>query len=441
MNNDARQTIFAPATGRATGAVAIVRISGPATDAVLADVAGSLPAPRHAALCTLIDPDTNESIDRALVLRFSGPASYTGEDMAEFQIHGGRAVTAALIRVLTARPGCRPAEPGEFTKRAFLNGRLDLAEAEGVMDLVSSETDRQRRQALAQMDGALSRQVEDWRAALIAILALAEAGIDFAGDEPDVDENVSEAARERIGPLADSFARHLAAARGGEILRDGVRIAILGAPNVGKSRLLNTLARRDVAIVSERAGTTRDVVEVHLDLAGIPVILADTAGLCDAECEIEQEGVRRARLTADTADLKLLVFDTTDAKATRAILAEQIDDRALLIANKCDLAAPPEDADVALSAATGEGIDALLAVLGARLDNLLGFEPALLTRVRHRAALTEAAEALERAKTADISELMAEDIRLATAALGRLTGHIDVEQVLDAIFSEFCIGK
>jgi tRNA modification GTPase len=439
-------TIFAPATAPGRGGVAVIRVSGPAAGrAVEALGSGSLPPPRLATLARLTDSAGGEHIDTGLVLWFPAPRSFTGEDVAEFHVHGGRAVTAALLDALARLPGLRPAEPGEFSRRAFENGKFDLTEAEAVADLVDAETSAQRRQALRQMEGELGRLYEGWRERLVRALAYAEADIDFP--EEDLPSGLPDAVRPVLETLASQIADHLADGGRGERLREGIAIAILGAPNAGKSSLLNALARRDAAIVSERAGTTRDVVEVHLDLGGYPVLVADTAGLREADDEIEGEGIRRALLRAERADLKLAVFDATVLPAVDERTAALIDERTIVVANKADRVPDLDPAVIvpgafAVSAVTGQGLPALLDRLAGLVEERfgLGGGPAL-TRARHRSALEECREALMRALSAGYAELAAEDMRLAVRALGRITGRVDVEELLDVIFRDFCIGK
>jgi tRNA modification GTPase len=371
------------------------------------------------------------------VLWFPGPGSYTGEDSAELHLHGGPAVIAAVGDALVAL-GARPAEPGEFTRRAFLHGRLDLMEAEGVADLIAAETETQRRQALRQAEGALSALVAGWAQRLTALLARQEAFIEFEEEDlpADLDAQVSAGA----AALRDEMAALLAEAPRAERLREGVAVAILGAPNAGKSSLLNALAGREAAIVSARAGTTRDVVEVRLVLAGVPVTLADTAGLRETADEIEAEGVRRALARAEAAELRLLVF-APDAPPDAATLALQ-GEGALTVASKSDLGPPALGGAIAVSARTGEGMDALRAALVREVAARAGAAAAPgLTRARHRAAVGEAAAWLARLDQAPLPELRAEALRAALAALGRLTGRVDVERVLDLVFGEFCIGK
>ena len=436
-------TIFALATAPGRAGVAVVRVSGPETSSALKALAGNdLPRPRVASLRTLRDPRNGEALDDALVLWFPAPKSFTGEDVAELHLHGGRAVVAGVIEALAALPGLRVAEPGEFTRRAFENGKLDLTAAEGLADLVDAETGAQRRQALRQMEGALGRLYEGWRERLTRALAHIEADIDFPDE--DLPSGVADAVRPELDRLAAEIRAHLDDGRRGERLREGLHIAIVGAPNAGKSSLLNALARREAAIVSARAGTTRDVIEVHLDLGGFPVVLADTAGLRDAADEIEEEGIRRALDRAARADVKIAVFDATEAPdaATRGL----IDADTVVVLNKTDLAPPAPAVDgvpaIAVSARTGAGLRELEGRLAAfSADRLAGTGAPALTRARHRTALEECREALARALTAPLPELAAEDVRLASRALGRITGRVDVEDLLDVIFRDFCIGK
>ncbi len=449
-------TIFALSSAPGRAGVAVLRLSGPGAGPALAALAGSCPPARHARLARVVDPETGAAIDRGLVLWFPGPASFTGEDMAEIHLHGGRAVIATAVAALAARPGLRPAEPGEFTRRAFDRGKLDLSEVEGLADLIDAETEAQRRQALRQMEGALSRQAAAWRTTLISALAQAEAAIDFPDE--DLPDDIGGNNSYVILGVSEEISAYLVDFHRGERLREGICVALVGAPNAGKSSLLNAFARRPVAIVSEIPGTTRDVVEVHLDLDGYPVTLADTAGLRDLDQEmakggqgaVEAEGVRRARARAAAADLKLVIFDLQAGPdydpATRALL----DGDSLVVFNKCDLVPGPDRSDfdghaaLTVSAKTGTGMVALETRLArevaARLERGAG-EAAPLTRVRHRQALEDCAAALLRAKDAARPELIAEDLRLALRALGRIAGRVDVEDVLDAIFREFCIGK
>jgi tRNA modification GTPase len=433
------RTIFALASAPGRAGIAVLRLSGPQAYRAVQALTGKAPIARRATRVKFHDPESGELVDDGLVLFFPRPDSYTGEDVAEFHVHGSRAVAAALLELLGRRPGLRLAEPGEFTRRAFENGKLDLTEAEAVADLVEAETGAQRRQALRQLDGALGRLYEDWRERLMRSLARLEAEIDFPeeGLPPDLWAGI----RGEVEALAAEIAAHLADDRRGERLRDGVSVAILGPPNAGKSSLMNALARHDIAITSAIAGTTRDVIEARLDLGGYPVVLADTAGLRESADAIEQEGVRRALARADAADLRLVILDATRPEAR--IDPALIDENALVILNKIDLA-PETDSPGALrlSVATGEGMNALLARLTEEVAKRIDTSGApLITRARHREALRTCAEALARFQDARLAELAAEDLRQASRALGRITGRTDVEDLLDLVFREFCIGK
>lgn len=438
----AQNTIFALSSGRPPAAIAIVRVSGPGAADALRRLAGALPKPRYAAFAVLKRSD-GAPIDDAVVLWFPGPASATGEDVAEFQVHGGRAVLAALIDELARIEGLRPAEPGEFTRRAFENGKLGLTEAEGLDDLIHADTDIQRRHALRQMKGLLGRRAENWRQRIIAASALVEVGIDFS-DEGDVPDDLLLPAMRDVAALADEIRQVLAASAHGERLRDGLVVAIAGAPNVGKSTLLNRLARREAAIVSPYAGTTRDVIEVHLDLGGYPVVLLDTAGIREAADPVEQEGVRRARARAEEADLVLWVSDATDGGAGQP---PDFSASVLQVWNKVDVApARGGDEDAAIfgiSAETGQGVDDLIGAIGRFAADYFGaVEAGLVTRLRQRTLLEQAVAALDRASgSVGGEELVAEELRIAATALGRLLGRVDVEDILDAIFRDFCIGK
>ncbi|HEV2550431.1 MAG TPA: tRNA uridine-5-carboxymethylaminomethyl(34) synthesis GTPase MnmE [Stellaceae bacterium] len=440
-------TIFALASAPGRAGVAVMRLSGPAAGTALAQLAGALPSPRRAARRRFADPRTGEAIDDGLALFFPAPNSFTGEDVAELHVHGSRAVIAALLDALAALPGLRLAEPGEFTRRAFEHGKLDLTAAEGLADLVAAETAAQRRQALRQLEGALGQLYEDWRGRLLRALAHLEAAIDFP--EEGLPEGIAEEVRESAAALRGEIARHLADGHRGERLRDGVAVAIIGPPNAGKSSLMNALARRDVAITSATAGTTRDVIEVALDLGGYPIVLADTAGLRDSADSIEEEGVRRARARASAADLRLLVLDATEA--VPALAAGLVNRDTIVILNKVDLGvdAVGDGADrlgggppLRLSVLTGLGTSELLTRLQSEVA--ARFAPGdapLLTRARHREALEACVAALDRFGKQAALELAAEDLRLATQSLGRITGRVDIEDMLDIIFREFCIGK
>lgn len=441
-------TIFAVSSGPGRGAIAVIRLSGPGAGAALERLSGrGLPRPRAASLQALSDPTSGEPLDQALVLWLPRPRSFTGEDMVELHVHGGRAVIAGVLDALAACPGLRPAEPGEFARRAFDHGRLDLVEAEGLADLIGAETAAQRRLALRQMGGALGGLYEGWRTSVIASMALAEAAIDFS--DQDLPAGLDEGWRREVRTLAQAIRAHLEDGRRGELVRDGLEIAILGAPNAGKSSLMNWLARRPVAIVSPTEGTTRDVLEVRLDLGGYPVVLADTAGLRESLDTIEAEGVRRALERAESADLKIVVLDGAAWPETPDTVAKLIDADAIVVLNKSDILKDIGQLEYRVAAAvlpisclTGAGLDALLDQLRVRALARMGDQASpVLTRLRHRHALAEAEAALGRALGAPEAELAAEDLRLAARALGRITGRVDVEDVLDQVFRSFCIGK
>jgi tRNA modification GTPase len=370
-----------------------------------------------------------------------GPGSFTGEDQAELHIHGGPAVRAAMLRALGRVEGCRPAEPWEFTRRAFLNGRMDVSEVEGLADLIDAETEAQRRQALRQLEGILSQTVEDWRERLIGVLAALEAGLDFS-DEGDVALEVESTVVAEVQALSLEISQHLDDRRRGERLRDGFVVVLAGAPNAGKSTLLNAIAKRDVAIVSSVPGTTRDAIEVHCDLEGLPVTFVDTAGLRDAADEVEAEGIARTRARAARADLVLWLVAPDALERANDLDAF----RTLTVRTKGDLgsASRREEYDLVVSAKTGAGMDQLLARIQSRAEEGLGSGDALITRERHRDALTRAGASLRQGAGALLdgrAELGAEDVRLALRALGEITGRVDVEQVLDRLFASFCIGK
>jgi tRNA modification GTPase len=544
MSSVARDTIYALSSGRPPAAIAVMRISGPRAGEALNALIGRIPGPRNAALARVRGRD-GEIIDQALALWFPGPQSETGEDVAELQLHGGRAIIAAVMAALSDMEGLRPAEAGEFTRRAFENGKLDLTAVEGLADLVMAETEAQRRQAFRQMTGGLGERAEKWRAQLIQALALVEARIDFS-DEADVPQDLVTPALQIAHALESEIASVLADGRCGERLREGFVVAIAGPPNAGKSTLLNRIAKRDVAIVSPYAGTTRDVIEIHLDLRGLPVTLLDTAGIRETEDPVELEGVRRARERAAAADLILWIVDSTDgsmeaaeavAKAAdlaagtadaerssksrdsdagfsstaldqnaercstargneREISSKARGDDSLAsktptalwrVRNKIDLNQkvgarserkvqfnPKNELFVRpngrlknevkdqltrrtefkfnanesvfnISAKTGEGIGTLLDALALAAEKFLaGAESSLVTRHRHRHILNDALHALGRARSPGLAgheDLVAEELRIAGRALGRLTGRVDVEDVLDVIFRDFCVGK
>ncbi|HVQ11391.1 MAG TPA: tRNA uridine-5-carboxymethylaminomethyl(34) synthesis GTPase MnmE [Methyloceanibacter sp.] len=438
-----RDTICALASALGRAGVAVIRISGPGAGDALRALCGPPPPPRQASLRKVRNPGTGEVLDRGLALWLPGPASFTGEDIAELHIHGGRAVTGRVIDALTSLRGMRLAEPGEFARRAFENGRIDLTEVEGLADLIAAETEAQARQAIAQAEGGARALYESWREDLVKAQALAEAGLDFA-DEADVAADAAVQADAAIAKLVATMSKHLADRRG-ERLRDGFRVVIAGPPNVGKSSLLNALARRDAAIVSEEAGTTRDVIEVHLDLRGLPVIVTDTAGIRAAQGAVEAEGIRRTLQRVEDADLVLWMVDATADRNSATEAPTIVDNsRQITVLNKIDLVKSLQIAGgVALSAKTCEGVAELVDLLSKYADEgLAAGEPAVITRARHRAELEAATEALQRFRAERGGpEIKAEELRIAARHLGRLTGRIDVEEVLGAIFSEFCIGK
>jgi tRNA modification GTPase len=442
-------TIFALSSGHGRAGVAVIRVSGPAAGLALDRMAGPRPAPRRAAFRRVRHPDTGELLDEALALWFPGPTTETGEDMAELQVHGGRAVITGVLRALGGIEGCRLAEPGEFARRAFLNGKLDLTAAEAIADLVEAETAAQRRQALQQAGGALARLYDAWRADLVRAQALTEAAIDFS-DEADVGAEACEEARALVERLLPQIRQHLDDGRRGEIVREGFRVAIAGPPNVGKSSLLNAFARREAAIVSDEAGTTRDVIEVTLDLGGMPVILSDTAGIREAEGKVEREGIRRAVARARDAGLVLWLVDAANPRPEPPPDLAGGAGKMLWVLNKIDLVERDEvlPAPAAqwfrLSALIGEGLPELAEAIEAKAAAAAGAsETPAITQVRHRQHIEATVAALETYLSgAPVElELRAEDLRRAAAALGRITGRVDVEDVLAEIFGRFCIGK
>ncbi|MDX1975038.1 MAG: tRNA uridine-5-carboxymethylaminomethyl(34) synthesis GTPase MnmE [Rickettsiales bacterium] len=437
-----RDTIFALATAPAKSGVAVIRVSGGQATAALHALTGKTKlAPNRASLCSLRHPQSKAIIDQALVLFFQGPKSFTGEDVVEFHTHGSLAIYQELLAALSQINGLRPAEPGEFTRRAFLNGKMDLIEAEGLADLIEAETPKQKDQALRQMHGDLSRYYTQLRTQIITVLAHMEAYIDFPDEEipQSVFDNLTEEVNAAIATIDQALSDHQA----GERLRSGMRVVILGAPNAGKSSLLNRLAKRDAAIVSQRAGTTRDVIEVHLHIAGYPVILTDTAGLRESGDDIEEEGIRRALLQAEDADIRLIVFDGSLLPALDASTQALMDERSLVIINKSDVmpkASLPSGALV-ISTKSGEGIDALLAAIEAQIIKRFSGHAPVITRHRHRALLQEALTHLKRFDAKAPLELSCEELRISAQAVDKITGKISVDDVLDVIFKQFCIGK
>ena len=430
-----RDTIFAPASGSGKAAIAIVRISGPQTRFVLETIAGSLPRPRQATLRIISGPEG--PIDRALIVWFPAPHSFTGEDCAECHLHGSLAVVRSLLACLSGFSDCRLAQPGEFARRAFEHGKMDLSAIEGLADLIDSETERQRKQALRQMEGGLSLRVAEWRQALLSAMALVESDIDFS-DEGDIEPETSRHAQRFIEQLISDIEKVLAGARQGQRLREGIVVIVAGPPNAGKSTLVNALSHRDIAIVSPIAGTTRDLIEVPLDLEGLPVTLIDTAGLRESSDDIESQGIARARQRVAQADLGLWLMppDFDDHPPTGPDW--------IRIRTKADLAGDVSDG-LPISVLTGAGMDQLRAVLKTEIDQRLGSGDALITRERQNQALTRAllslSQALQGLKQGGDTELIAEDLRLAARHFGEIIGVVGVEAMLDTLFAQFCIGK
>jgi tRNA modification GTPase len=446
--------IVALSSGPPPSAIAVIRLSGPDTESILDRLVDRQPQPRTAALRDIRDPLNGELIDRGIVVWYPGPGSFSGEDCVEFQVHGSRAVISRLLLCLCDRQGVRLAQAGEFTRRAFENGNMDLSEVEGLADLIASDTEAQRQQALRQIGGTLAKACHRWRQQLIDARAWIEAGLDFA-DEDDVPSGVSQRHWKILEELRDSFVVAMDDQHRGERIRDGLQIVILGRPNAGKSSLLNALALRDAAIVTEEAGTTRDIVEIAYDIGGFPARLLDTAGLRAASGQVELEGMRRARAAAKTADLVLWISDgRQDDRPDEEIekSARQSDTPLWYLINKIDLpdlfthetSLESKTKQIRISAKYGDGLDDLLACLEefARTDLRLG-EPVLITRLRHRDSLQRASREIESVleNRSLPAELIVEHIRRAGVEIGRIAGEIDVEDVLDRIFAEFCIGK
>jgi len=430
-------TIAALASGRPPAALAVVRVSGPQAGAALARLTRCpLPPPRRLSLRALHDPRDGGLLDRALTVWFPGPASASGEDLAELHLHGGPAVVSGVLDALLSLPGVRLAAPGEFTRRAFANQRLTLDEVEGLADLVSAETAHQRNQALALAGGALGRLADDWRRRCLSVLAEAEAGLDFAEDEADVAARLDEKAAVALCAMATELEDQLADAARASRIRDGLTIIVQGPPNVGKSSLVNALAQRDIAIVTNVPGTTRDLIETALDLDGQAAVLIDTAGLRETQDPVEAQGIARARARAATADL---ILHLSDNPASSFPAQENV----LPILTKSDLHhAPAPHHGFSLSAETGEGLSALRLHLSKwASETLRPGEPALLAHARHRDVFAQAVAALREAADAPLPELRAESLRHAAHSFARITGRIEVDEVLDRIFSNFCIGK
>lgn len=435
-------TIFALSSGALPSGVAVVRLSGPGTRRALEVMCGLLPPPRQARLLEMHD-GSGELLDRGLCLFFPAPRSFTGEDCVELHLHGGRAVVASVLEALGSLPGLRPAEAGEFTRRAFLNGKIDLTGAEALSDLIAAETAAQRRFAVSNSGDSHRRLYDGWRRQIIEARAMIEAELDFA-DESDVPESLTEGVSAGISALRDEVLSHARSYRNAEIIREGLQVVILGAPNAGKSSLLNALARRDVAIVTEEPGTTRDVIEVSMDIGGLKIVLADTAGIREAEGRVEAIGIERSLVRAREADLLILLEDLADPLSRRF---EGVPDKPTIkVGSKLDLANAAgiarEDLDCLISAKTGQGLDELLELLRRAGTEYIGRAGDVMPfRKRHVALLKEAAQALARALEEPEPELRAESLRIASAALGRIIGDVDVEDLLDMIFSTFCIGK
>jgi tRNA modification GTPase len=442
MTRIENDTIFAIASGAGRAAISVLRLSGPAARTIVKSLAGKLPEPRAAALRAFRDPGTGEAIDKGFVIFFPAPKTYTGEDYAEFHVHGGRAVIAAMVKAIGGIAGTRPADPGEFTRRAMVNGKMDLAEVEGLADLIDAETEWQRRAALRQSEGVLGRQTAIWRGALLGAAALLEAEIDFP-EEEGVPGSTGRRVGEILAPVLAGLQAEIAAGRASERLREGATVVIAGPPNAGKSTLLNALARRDVAIVSPFAGTTRDIIEVHLDLGGCPVGLIDTAGLRESFDAVEEIGIFRAREKAESADLVLWLSEAC-APVPPGVQGGEV----WPVFTKSDLLSPAERHSLPLglyiSAENGENLDLLLKKMEDFAHATVSDGHAgLIARERHRKAFEGAALALGRIleDPGSSAELLAEDLRVAMVSLQRLTGMVDVEDILGEIFVRFCIGK
>ncbi|PCI33198.1 MAG: tRNA uridine-5-carboxymethylaminomethyl(34) synthesis GTPase MnmE [Alphaproteobacteria bacterium] len=448
------ETIFALSSGKGRAGVSVIRLSGPETDAAVLKLIGkdTLPTPRVAHLCWFSDPVTDQRLDHGLLLHFPGPKSFTGEDVAEFHIHGGRAVVIGFLEALAKIPGLRTALPGEFTRRAFDNGKMDLTAAEGLADLINAETEAQRRQALRLMDGQLAALYEGWRKEIITAQAYLEADIDFADEE--IPDDVTASVAPIVDRLRTTILQHMGDGFKGERIRDGLQVVILGEPNIGKSTLLNFLSKRDVAIVTDIAGTTRDLLEVHLDIDGFPVTIVDTAGLRDSSDVVEVEGIRRAEVRARAADIKIILVAAADWPNVPSRLVDQIDENCIILLNKTDLHSVEPDtlvqpdipclAVLPISAKHENGMADFLRCLSREVEKRMELsDTPNLTRLRHREALGVCLEHLDRFSDSRDKELvlLAEDLRMAARNLGSITGLIDVEDILDVIFSEFCIGK
>ncbi|GFG32202.1 hypothetical protein Cfor_04576 [Coptotermes formosanus] len=457
MKYSLASTIYALSSGHGKCGVAVIRISGPNAAETIINIAKlkSLPQPRQALLRSLKDPVTNEPLDRGLVLWFPGPKSFTGEDSCELQIHGGPAVVSAVLTALSKLPGYRPAEAGEFTKRAFHGGKLDLTEVEGLADLIHADTEAQRKQALIQMEGNLSHLYNSWRETLIKSVAHVEAFIDFSEDE-NIEDNVMAIVKNQLENLKNSIQSHLADGRCGERLRDGVRTVIVGEPNVGKSSLLNVLCQRPAAIVTPVAGTTRDVVELHVNIGGYPVIIADTAGLrTETSDEVEKEGILRAHAYAQKADLVILVIDAAKYVAQMEKMSSvYFDSYVNSYINELQLhSIATRNNTFESECLTGEKLLRTEGSAGNIVDEVCGSgkcgnpsrENPCLTQSRYRRHLTDCVACLDEyfkvSSTGGDTVLAAQQLRKALRHIGKITGHVSTEQILDVIFKDFCIGK
>lgn len=445
-------TIFALSSGKGRAGVSVIRVSGPETKNAILTLTKNeeCPLARQTVLRWFYHPLTGEKLDQGILIYFSAPGSFTGEDVAEFHIHGGYAVVAGFLDALSKIENLRIAEAGEFTRRAFDNGKMDLTSAEGLADLINAETESQKRQALRQMDGNLATLYEGWRGEVISAMAYLEADIDFSDEE--IPEDVTSRIRPIVEKLKKEIEEHLADGHRGERMRHGLQVVILGAPNAGKSSLLNYLSKRDVAIVSDIAGTTRDLLEVHLDISGFPVNVVDTAGLRESDDVIEKEGIRRAVRRAEDADLKIVIIDGAEVLPDDAIMSDQIDENTMVMINKYDIS-PDGFSSVGdqnpigrwqVSVKTGHGLDIFMQAFEKEVGKRMEFtEIPSLTRTRHRANLSSALDNIDRFLEADHfeMELLSEDLRMAARDIGKITGFVDVEDILEKIFKEFCIGK
>ena len=439
-------TIFAPATAPGRAGVAVLRISGPGASEVCRLFGTPLPSPRQAHLALLTHPDSGDVIDEALLLWFPGPASFTGEDVLELHLHSSMAVMQEITSLLGAQEGFRLAEPGEFSRRAFYNHKMDLTQTEAIADLIDAETISQQRQAIRQMQGGLSDFCEKLRQQIIRLRAYMEAYLDFPDEE--IPDDLPRQIDRDTGPIIATLKTILADQQSGERIRQGIHIAIIGIPNAGKSTLLNALARRDVAITSEEAGTTRDILEVHLDIGGYAVILSDTAGIRDGADSVEAEGIRRARQQAEQADIRLALLDGTSSLASQEDILSLIRPDDVLVINKSDLKTQDIVLETSLpspcylSAKTQNGLERLISSLKARMERMVsGGEEAIITRARHRQYFEETLTALQQSVPLTELELKGEQLRLASDALGKIVGIIHIEDILDEIFGSFCIGK